>query len=177
MSDVARGDEAACTRLVTAHASAVFGVALAVAGDRSLAEDISQKAFEKAWRRASTFDAGRGSVRAWLVTITRRVAIDELRARRLTPLAGDDLARLLPAATDDPAESATAETERDRVVVALGRLPEVQRRAIILTAIGGLTVKEVALREGIPLGTAKTRVRLGLRRLRALLSGTEEGST
>jgi RNA polymerase sigma factor (sigma-70 family) len=168
---VALGDPAACRVFVDRHASAVLGVAASVCRDRTLAEDIAQRAFEQAWRHAASFDGSRASARTWLLVITRRLAIDELRRRRPSPMAPDVMGALLAPAGADTERAGLAAVERSTVSAALADLPEAQRRAVVLAALGGYSASEVAEVEGVPLGTAKTRIRLGLRRLRAALAG------
>jgi len=168
---VALGDDEACRRFVDRHAPAVFGLALGMCRDRALAEDVTQSAFERAWRHAGSYEPGRASARTWLLTITRRLALDELRRRRPQPVDPDDLARLVAPGRADTEHAALRDAERSTVVQALEELPEPQRRAVVLAALGGRTAAEVAADEGIPLGTAKTRIRLGLRRLRTRLDG------
>jgi RNA polymerase sigma-70 factor (ECF subfamily) len=168
---VALGDEDACRAFVDRHSSRVFGLALSVCRDRSLAEDVAQRAFEQTWRHAASYDPDRASARTWLLTITRRLAIDEVRRRRPIPLGPDDLAAALAPSGSDTERTGLEAMERDRVAAALAELPESQRRAVVFAALGGRSASEIAEIEGIPLGTAKTRVRLGLRRLRAGLSG------
>ncbi|HEY6531322.1 MAG TPA: sigma-70 family RNA polymerase sigma factor [Acidimicrobiales bacterium] len=168
---VALGDGDACRSFVHRHASAVFGLALGMCRDRGVAEDVTQRAFERAWRHAGAYEPDRASARTWLLMITRRLALDELRRRKAHPLAPADLDAVLAPATADTEAAALRDTERDAVTRALAELPEPQRRAVVLAALGGRTASEVAAIERIPLGTAKTRIRLGLRRLRAELDG------
>lgn len=168
---MARGDEGACRSFVERHASAVFGLALGMCRDRGTAEDVAQRAFERAWRHAGSFEPARASARTWLLVITRRLAVDELRRRRAVPLAPIDLDVLLDPAGGGLESVALAEVERTAITGALSELPEAQRRAVVLAALAGRTAAEVAEIEGVPLGTAKTRIRLGLRRLRAELDG------
>lgn len=172
---VGLGDGDACREFVSRYASRVYGLALSMCRDRALAEDVAQQAFERVWRHAASFDPSRGSARTWLFTITRRVAIDQLRTRRSSPVAPDDLFPLLTASSEDTERSALRSVEREQVSTALAALPELQRRAVVLATIGGRSASEIALIEGVPLGTAKTRVRLGLRRLRAALAKEEHG--
>lgn len=173
---VALGDGAACRSFVDRHAAAVLGVAVSVCRDRTLAEDIAQRAFEQAWRHAASFDATKASARTWLLVITRRLAIDELRRRRPSPLPPDALGALLSPSTSDTERAGLASVERARVAAALAGLPEPQRRAVVLASIGGYSASEVAEAEGVPLGTAKTRIRLGMRRLRVSLGeGDDRG--
>lgn len=169
---VADGD--AATAFVRRFQAKVYGAALAITRDAALADDVAQESFLRAWRAAATFDAVRGSVAAWLLTITRNVAIDAVRARRSTPADGEALDRLLQATIGDPmaggdvtGEVAATHVEGARAVAQLRALPAEQARAVVLAVIGGCTAIEVGEREGVPVGTAKTRIRTGLRRLRA----------
>lgn len=168
---MALGDADACQAFVERHAGPVIGLAGRICRDRALAEDIAQRCFEQAWRHAAEFDPERASARTWLLTITRRLAIDELRRRRPHPLPPPDLEGLLAAAVADPEAAGIASVEQAKVVSALTELPEEQRRAVVMAAVGGMSAREVAEVDRIPLGTAKTRIRLGLRRLRSLLDG------
>jgi RNA polymerase sigma factor (sigma-70 family) len=170
LAAVALGDGEACREFVSRHASGVFGLAVMVCGDRSLAEDVAQQAFERAWRHAASFDPSRGSARTWLFTITRRLAIDEFRRRRSSPVAPEDLDLLLGPSRADTEAAGIRGSERERVAAALASLPEAQRRAVVLAAMGGRSATEISAIEHVPVGTAKTRVRLGLRRLRAALA-------
>lgn len=165
---MASGDDLAAAAFVRRHQRRVFGLALSVVGDAATAEDVAQEAFTRAWRHAASFDARRGSATTWLLTITRNLAIDAIRLRRSDPADPLALASLLGAAqSPEPGELAAAGADRRRLVEALGRLPVEQRRAVVLATIGGRTGEEISRSEGIPLGTAKTRVRTALLRLRA----------
>jgi RNA polymerase sigma-70 factor (ECF subfamily) len=147
----------------------VFGVALAVVGDPSLAEDVAQQTFERAWRRASSFDANRGSVRTWLTTIAHNLAIDAVRSRKPTPIDPSDLVRLLGTAPDEPEQRSLRTEETNQLRAAIRGLPPDQARAIVMAGVYGLTAQEVAHAEGIPLGTAKTRIRAAMTKLRVAL--------
>ena len=154
----------------------VFGLALSIVSDPALAEDVAQEALAKAWRHAQAYDARRGSVATWLLTITRNLAIDALRLRRAQPTDPDALVALeLPSSVPDPADTATSQDDAGRIRAAVRRLPLDQRRALVLAAFHGRTAKEISMAEGIPLGTAKTRIRSGLIKLRAVL--VEQGAT
>jgi RNA polymerase sigma-70 factor (ECF subfamily) len=165
-------DADAATAFVRRFQAKVFGMAVSVTRDPTLADDVAQEAFLRAWRSASTYDSVRGSVAAWLLTITRNVAIDAVRARRSVPALDDELDRLLQSAlgadthADVTGEAAATRAEAARVVGRLRTLPVEQARAVVLAVFGGCTAQEIGGREGIPLGTAKTRIRTGLRRLR-----------
>jgi RNA polymerase sigma factor (sigma-70 family) len=147
----------------------VFGVALAVVGDPGLAEDVAQQTFERAWRRASSFDAGRGSVRTWLTTIAHNLAIDTVRARKPTPIDPTDLIRLLGPGSDEPERRAVRLEAADELRSAIADLPTEQARAIVMAGVYGMTAQEVADADGIPLGTAKTRIRSAMIKLRLVL--------
>jgi len=168
---MAAGDRGAAAGFVRRHASAVTGAAFQVVRDRAMAEDIAQEAFLKAWRGAATYDARRGSARSWLLSITRNAAIDVIRVRRAAPLNPNDLAELLATNTDlaAPDDRLIEQAEAVEVRRALGRLPEDQRRAILMAAVAGLSAARVGEIEGIPLGTAKTRIRSALIRMRDTL--------
>jgi RNA polymerase sigma-70 factor (ECF subfamily) len=152
----------------------VYGLALSVLGDAALAEDVAQEAFARAWRHAQAFDPRRGSAAAWLLAITRNLAVDALRMRRADPLAPDALLALaLPAPGTEPPDAAVLADDTARLRHALRDLPGEQRRALLLAAFLGRTAEEISESEGIPLGTAKTRIRAAMLKLRAALVAEE----
>jgi RNA polymerase sigma-70 factor (ECF subfamily) len=154
----------------------VFGLALSIVSDPGLAEDVAQEAMARAWRHAQAYDPRRGSVATWLLTITRNLAIDALRLRRAQPTDPEALVALeVPSSAADPVEIATGKDDAGRIRQAVRRLPMDQRRALVLAAFHGRTAKEISESEDIPLGTAKTRIRSGLLKLRAML--VEQGAT
>jgi RNA polymerase sigma factor (sigma-70 family) len=173
LAGLAGGDGDAAVAFVRRHQRRVFGLALSLLHDRDLADDIAQEAFIRVWRHAGAFDARRGSVTTWMLAITRNLAIDALRAARVRPMADEALAHLLPVTGDGPGDASVSSDELHRVARALDAVPDEQRRALLLARLRGLTAAELAALEGIPLGTAKTRIRTGLLRLRAELR-TEE---
>ena len=128
---------------------------------------MAQQAFDQDWRNASLYDSRRGSVRVWLTTITHNLAIDVVRARSALPMDPDDLPVLLAAMTESPERLAVANDSAAGLRRALTRLPMPPARAVAMSGIYGMTAKQVADTEGIPLGTAKTRIRDGMQRLRA----------
>ncbi len=153
----------------------VFGLAFTIVGESRAAEDVAQEALLRAWRHATTFDTRRGNVATWLLTITRNLAIDAVRARRTIPMDTDDLLGVSPPAPGrDPADIAVVGDDIDQLREALTRMPDEQRRAVVLAGVWGLTAREIAEREEIPLGTAKTRIRIGLRRLRVALVNEQD---
>jgi RNA polymerase sigma factor (sigma-70 family) len=157
-------DDAALAEIYDQYSSFVYGLALRVVGDARAAEDVSQDVFVGLWERPAAFDPDRGSLRTWLGTLAHRRAVDYVRreeARRRQ--AERDAARAVSA--PDVEELATAMVAAERVRAALDLLPSDQRRAIQLAYFGGKTYRQVAEVLGIPEGTAKSRLRLGLRRI------------
>jgi RNA polymerase sigma-70 factor (ECF subfamily) len=168
VAGLAAGDAGAATAFVRRFQARVFGLAVTMVGDAAVAEELAQEAFTRAWRHAGAYDARRGRVATWLLTITRNLAIDHLRAKRTEPLDPDsirDAERALwttSASQPDTAERATAELRES-----LAELPEDQRRALLLAALFGFTAREIGAIERIPLGTAKTRIRTATQKLTA----------
>jgi RNA polymerase sigma-70 factor (ECF subfamily) len=170
LAGMAAGDTHAATAFVERFQRRVFGLALTVVGEPRAAEDAAQEAFVRAWRHAAAYDARRGSVATWLLTITRNAAIDLVRVRRPAATAPETLVALEERdQSADPADRGVAADDARRLHVALLRLSEEQRRAVVLSGLYGYTAREVAEIDGIPLGTAKTRIRTALIRLRGML--------
>jgi RNA polymerase sigma-70 factor (ECF subfamily) len=161
------GDDAASTVFVRRFQRRVFGLALSITAEVSTAEDVAQQAFARAWQHAGSYDARRGSVLTWLLTITRNVAIDTIRVRKPLPL---DPTTLLEVAAGsdgrDPSDAVVANDQLAGLRTALEALPLTQRRAVLLATIGSRTSVEIADIEGVPVPTAKHRVQSGLRKLR-----------
>jgi RNA polymerase sigma-70 factor (ECF subfamily) len=174
LAAVALAERDAMAVFIRRFQSRVYGLAVTVVTDRSLAEDVAQQAFERAWRHAATYDVRRGAVSTWLLTITRNLAIDTLRVRRPEPMDPWVAADLLPPDGSDPARSAADADDIRRLRRCLASLPEEQRRAVVLATIGGRTTAEIGVLEGTPTATAKTRLRTGLRRLRELSTSEVE---
>jgi RNA polymerase sigma-70 factor (ECF subfamily) len=147
----------------------VFGIAIAVVDDAQLAEDIAQQTFERAWRHAQVYDSRRGSVKTWLGTITHNLAIDAVRARKATPVSPEDLDALLGIMTRTPEQWALADEAASRIRAAVADLPRQQARAVVMAGIYGMTARQISEIEGIPLGTAKTRIRTAMAKLRKVL--------
>jgi RNA polymerase sigma-70 factor (ECF subfamily) len=174
LAGLAANDAMATRVFVTRFSPRAYGLALQLIGDPAAAEDVAQEALVRAWRHAGSFDARRGTVATWVLAIVRHLAIDTLRMRRSDPV---DPTRLEPLVSErrmaeGPEREAEHGDEAGRLRGALGTLPVDQRRAVVLAAYGGLSASEVAASEGIPLGTAKTRIRAGLRRLRTAYAVT-----
>lgn len=175
VSALAVNDEAAAVAFVRRFQGPVFGLAVSIARDRALAEDVAQEAFLRAWRAAGSYDARRGSVLTWLLTITRNLAIDAIRARRSAPVEAGELELLLTTSRGgSPPDGTGGRVESLAAAKRLAELPAEQARAVVLAVIGGRTAAEVADYEGIPLGTAKTRIRAGLRRMRLALEAEHD---
>jgi RNA polymerase sigma-70 factor, ECF subfamily len=167
---IAGGDSGAVQALYDLHGSRCFALALRMLSqDHGAAEDVVQEVFMRVWRSAGSYDAERASVQSWLLRITRNACIDLMRGRASRPaIAGDSTMSELPASDDvwrDVAHRLTGETIR----AALDTLPAEQKEAINLAYFEGLTCQEIAQRTGIPLGTVKGRLRLGLHKLRSVL--------
>ena len=169
LAGLGAGDADLAVAFVRRFQRVVYGVALTVTRDPVTAEDVAQQAFEQAWRHAQVYDSRRGSVRAWLTTIAHNLAIDVLRARTSAPVDPADLPALLTAVTDTPERLAVARDSAAGLRRALSRLPGTQARAVAMAGIYGMTARQIAVTEGIPLGTAKTRIRDGMLKLRATL--------
>ncbi len=175
LAAMALGEADAAAVFVRRFQRKVYGVAMLITGDRWLAEDVSQQAFEKAWRHAGSYDPRRGSTLTWLLAITRNHAIDVMRVRRPAPLDPTMVSELLPVAnTTDPQASSETRDQIDRLRIQLEALPIEQRRAVLLATMGGRTTAEIGAIEGIPVPTAKTRLRTGLRKLRAAVASEVE---
>lgn len=176
LAGMALGEHAAAVTFVRRYQRRVFGLAYSMTGDSGVAEDVAQEAMLRAWRHAPVFDPRRGSAASWVLTITRNLAIDALRLRRAVPTDPEDFAAsaLMHTTEHDPQEAVHRGDVRHVVRAALAVLPEEQRRAIVQAAVYGRTAMEISESEGIPLGTAKTRIRTALIRLRAALDRAEE---
>lgn len=171
LAGLATGDADAAAAFVQRFQRRVYGLALTILGDACAAEDAAQEAFVRAWRHAGAYDPRRGTVATWLLAITRNLAIDSIRVRR--PVAVDPDAILALDLTESeplPDELAALRDDADQLSTALATLPVEQRRAIVMAGLLGHTAREVSEAEGIPLGTAKTRIRTALLRLRSALS-------
>jgi len=169
---VVSGDQGAAAVLYDRHARPLYSLILRILGDETEAEDVLQEVFVQAFRQAGRYDASRGVVAAWLLMMARSRAIDRLRARRSRVEGRTGELQVLndvPDAQPDVA-SALLDEERTRLVrEALAELPLLQRMAIELAYYEGLSHTEIAERLEQPLGTVKTRIRLGLLKLRDVL--------
>jgi len=169
---VAAGDLDALEELYDRYKTMAYSIAYRITNDASLAEDVVQDAFLGAWRNAAKYIEGRGSVKTWLLSIVHHRAIDAIRRRRPTSE--------LPESTDAPPAALTAPDiwpevasglDAEMVRGAMAVLSPPQRQAIELAYFGGLTQQEISERTGVPLGTVKSRMRLGLLAMRGFLVG------
>src|SRR5215467_2730175 len=172
---IARGDREAFSRFYDGFAGLAFGLIRRIVRDPAASEEVLQEVFWQIWREAARYDPRRGSPEAWVVMRAKTRAIDRLRAMRrrektFVAPADDSLTR----STEEPAENPGVAVEtRGLVRSALNALPESQRRVVELAFFEGLTQSEIAGRLGEPLGTVKTRARLGLERLKSLITREE----
>jgi len=169
------GELDALEGLYERYRTMAYSIALRITGEPAAAEDVVQEAFLGAWRNAARYAEGRGSVKTWLLSIVHHRAIDAIRRRKpTTELPEGDTAMRTPAALTLPDVwgEVVVGVDRDAVVTALAGISTVQREALELAYYGGLTQVEIAERLALPLGTVKSRMRLGLLGLRRILTGT-----
>lgn len=167
LARVARGDEAALAEVYDRFGRIAYGLALRIIRDERLAEDAVQEAFLAVWRHAPSFDPGRASARSWVLTLVHRRAVDLVR--REERRRADTLEPETEPSGSSAAEDAELRTRRVEVQGALAQLPEDQRRPIELAYYGGFSQSELAEQLGLPLGTIKSRMFAGLKRLGELL--------
>ena len=173
------GDQGALAILYDRYARAVYSLALRMLADRGLAEDLVQEVFLRCWTRAGQFAADRGSFSTWLMGITHHLAVDMLRRQSTRPRAaapppeGEPALAAQVVSTADAVEAVWLRLQAAGVGRALAEIPTAQRQAIELAYFHGLTHVEIAAHLGEPLGTIKTRIRLGMSRVRQRLG--EEG--
>ena len=166
LSLAGRGDQSAFAELYDQLAPLLYGVVLKVVRDPSQSEEVTQEAFIELWRLAPRYDASRGSVRSWAVTLAHRRAIDRVRSEQASRDRTEREAHKRPIQSSDVAEQVVANIDGTRVRKALERLTEIQRQAVELAYFGGHSYREVALLLDVAEGTIKTRIRDGMIRLR-----------
>jgi RNA polymerase sigma-70 factor, ECF subfamily len=172
----AMGDQAAIAALYDRYKGMMFGLATRITGDAALAQDVVQEAFVGIWRNAARFSSARASARTWILSICHHRAVDAVRRRRLAdPLPDPELPPPPQLALPDVWGDVSARLDATAVRGALAALPEAQREVIDLAYFGGLTQTEIAERTGAPLGTVKSRVRLGLIAMADQLREPESG--
>ena len=177
LARIAAGDQPALAEFYDASSAKVFGLVMKILADRTVAEEVTMDVYTQVWRRASTYDTERGTPGSWLMTLAKTRAIDRFRSSylergRQVPL---DHAAEVPGDRATP-EQYSAGLERQRLVQeAMASLSAEQRQAIALAYYWGLSQSEIADRLRLPLGTVKTRMRLGMIRLREVLAPHGEG--
>ena len=165
-------DERAIAILYDRYGGFAFGLAYRIVGERNAAEDVVQDAFLSVWRRAVSFEVGRGSVRTWVLSIVHHRAIDRLRGtsgRARQDVTIDDFERLI--AVDDPWREVEVGVQRELLQTGLATLPREQSEAIRMAYFEGYTQQEIATAMNVPVGTVKGRLRIGLQKMRSLLAG------
>jgi len=174
---IAGGEHECLDMLYDRYRLLAFAAAFRVVGDRGRAEDVVQDAFLSVWRKAGSYATGRGSVRTWLTSIVRNRAIDLVRSGKDRNHDDEELLLGLSDGGRDVADEVATRVESEAVRVALSGLPRDQMQALSLAYFDGLSHSEIAERTELPLGTVKSRIRLGLHRMRAALeqAGTFSG--
>lgn len=173
LARVGGADQSALAQLYDASSPAVFGLTLRILGDRAAAEEVTLDVYTQVWKTASQYTPERGAASSWLLMLARSRSIDRLRSRarrdqdRETPLEAQVTEVADPAPT--PEQTSVEAARRQVIQSALGTLDPRQREAIDLAFFSGFSHREIATRLGQPLGTVKTRIRLGMVRLRELL--------
>ena len=167
LRSIQRGGRGAFAALYDRHASAAFGLAVKITGDRGIAEDVVQDAFLALWKQAPRFDPQRGQVKSWLLTIVHHRAVDVVRRRAGRPeRALPDGAEEYLAAPGRPDEEAIAAMDAAAVRDAVSLIPQDQRKTVEMAYFAGMTHVEIAEATGVPLGTVKSRLRIGLEKMR-----------
>lgn len=167
------GDRDALAALYDRYAPLAMGVAMRVVHDRAVAEDVVQDAFVTVWQKIARYDASRGALKGWLLTVVRNRAIDRLRATRATvDVDAPEADALLRTGPNPTADDALERVSAEAVHQALVELPDDQRTAIQLAYFEGYTYREIADLTGVPRGTASGRLRLALGKLRDSLRGS-----
>lgn len=168
---VTQGDQFALEALYERYSRAVYSFALRIVGDPSIAEELLQEVFVRVWQQGGSFRSSRGTLITWLLSITHNMSIDEVRRRNRRPQKAESaepemLLAALPDERMDVEGEAWLSSLRDTIQQALQQLPANQREVIELAYFQGLTQREIAETLGEPLGTIKTRMRLGMLKLK-----------
>jgi RNA polymerase sigma factor (sigma-70 family) len=168
LAGYATGDPGMAAAFVRRFQGRVYGLALTIVRQPPVAEEVAQETFVRVFRHAGNYDARKGRVSTWLLSIARNLAIDVTRMRRLDPVDPDVIAAEISLSSQEPAadEVAVQPDERDQLRSAITELPDDQRRALVLTAYMGRTAREISDLDDVPLGTVKTRIRTAMIKLR-----------
>jgi RNA polymerase sigma factor (sigma-70 family) len=168
LAGFATGDPGTAAAFVRRFQGRVYGLALTIVRQPAIAEEVSQETFARVYRHAGNYDARKGRVSTWLLSIARNLSIDVTRMRRLDPVDPEVIAAEISLSSHEPAadEVAVQPDERDQLRTAIGELPDDQRRALVLAAYMGRTAREISDLDDVPLGTVKTRIRTAMMKLR-----------
>jgi RNA polymerase sigma-70 factor, ECF subfamily len=173
---IRRRDEAALGTLYDRYGTLLFTVSLRIVGDRQSAEEVTQESFLKIWQRPDLFDDSRGGLRTWLVSVTRNRSVDLLRSKatpRRPETALENVEHTL--STPDAWEAVSRDITAQQVRAAVRELPAEQRQVLEMAFFGGYRYVEIARMTGMPEGTVKSRLRLGLEKVRRAMAGEEGG--
>jgi len=167
LAGYATGDPSTAAVFVRRFQGRVYGLALTIVRQPAIAEEVAQETFVRVFRHAGNYDARKGRVSTWLLSIARNLAIDVTRMRRLDPVDPDVIAAEVSLTSEEPvADMAIQPDERDQLRAAITELPDDQRRALVLAAYMGRTAREISDLDDVPLGTVKTRIRTAMLKLR-----------
>ena len=171
LAGYATGDPRTAAAFVRRFQGRVYGLALTIVRQPAVAEEVAQETFVRVYRHAGNYDARKGRVSTWLLSIARNLAIDVTRLRRFDPVDPDILAAELSIDSQSPGidEMGVQPDERDRLRGAIRDLPEEQKSALVQAAYMGRTAREISDLDDVPLGTAKTRIRTAMLKLRSEL--------
>jgi RNA polymerase sigma-70 factor (ECF subfamily) len=167
LAGYATGDPSTAAVFVRRFQGRVYGLALTIVRQPAIAEEVAQETFVRVFRHAGNYDARKGRVSTWLLSIARNLAIDVTRMRRLDPVDPDLIAAEVSLTSQEPvADMAIQPDEREQLRAAITELPDDQRRALVLAAYMGRTAREISDLDDVPLGTVKTRIRTAMLKLR-----------
>ena len=167
LAGYATGDPSTAAVFVRRFQGRVYGLALTIVRQPAIAEEVAQETFVRVFRHAGNYDARKGRVSTWLLSIARNLAIDVTRMRRLDPVDPEVIAAEVSLTSEEPpADMAIQPDERDQLRAAITELPDDQRRALVLAAYMGRTAREISDLDDVPLGTVKTRIRTAMLKLR-----------
>lgn len=171
LAGYATGDPRTAAAFVRRFQGRVYGLALTIVRQPALAEEVAQETFTRVYRHAGNYDARKGRVSTWLLSIARNLAIDVTRLKRLDPVDPEVIEAEVTIDFQAPGadEGGLQPDERDQLRSAIGDLPDDQRRAIVLAAYLGRTAREISDLDKVPLGTVKTRIRTAMLKLRSEL--------
>ena len=171
LAGFATGDPRTAAAFVRRFQGRVYGLAMTIVRQPPIAEEVAQETFARVYRHAGNYDARKGRVSTWLLSIARNLAIDVTRMKRLDPVDPEVIAAELSIESQTPAvdEMAVQPDERAQLRAAIGDLPDDQRRALVLSAYMGRTAREISVLDDVPLGTVKTRIRTAMLKLRSEL--------